>query len=225
MRKRNADGTWRSARKASSVSDRVSTARWVEAETLRLKRLGLSFDAIAEQITKIGRGEAQAMVTISDGVTFPPDYHISRQACCKAFRKAIMREPNLEAMEMRLVDTDRCEDLFLSLQAGIRKGDPRSIEVAVKVLSHKSEINGYKAPAKVEMTGKQGGPLGSRPSGNGARRRRVKKLTTRIQGTTPKTGRSPAGSLLRDPALFARIVLGADLWQTQREILTASRST
>jgi len=159
MRKRNADGTWRSARKASSVSERVRLARWVEAETLRLKRLGLSFDAIAEQITKIGRGEAQAIVKISDGVTFPPDYHISRQACCKAFRKAITREPNLEAMEMRLVDTDRCEDMFLSLQTGIRKGDPRSIEVAVKVLIHKSEINGYKAPAKVEMTGKQGGPL------------------------------------------------------------------
>jgi hypothetical protein len=27
------------------------------------------------------------------------------------------------------------------------------------VLAHKAEINGYKAPAKVEMTGKQGGPL------------------------------------------------------------------
>jgi len=42
--------TWRSARKASSVSDRVRIARWVEAEILRLKRLGLSFDAIAEQM-------------------------------------------------------------------------------------------------------------------------------------------------------------------------------
>jgi hypothetical protein len=159
MRTRNADGTWRSARKPSSVSERVRIARWVEAEILRLKRLGLSFDAIAEQITKVGRGEAQAMVTISDGITFPPDYHISRQACCKAFRKAITREPSLEAMEMRLVDTDRCEAMFLSLQAGIRKGDPRSVEVAVKVLVHKADLNGYRAPAKVEMTGKQGGPL------------------------------------------------------------------
>ena len=51
------------------------------------------------------------------------------------------------------------KDMFLSLQPGIRKGDPRSVEVGVKVLAHKAEINGYKAPAKVEMTGKQGGPL------------------------------------------------------------------
>jgi hypothetical protein len=49
--------------------------------------------------------------------------------------------------------------MFLSLQPGIRKGDPRSVEVGVKVLVHKAEINGYKAPARVEMTGKQGGPL------------------------------------------------------------------
>src|SRR6202162_4346930 len=47
------------------------------------------------------------------------------------------------------------------------------------------------------------------------------KPKTRIQGTIAKPGRSAAGSLLRDPALFARIVLGADLWKTQREILTA----
>src|SRR5665213_2193486 len=33
--------------------------------------------------------------------------------------------------------------------------------------------------------------------------------------------RSTASTLLRDPALFARVVLGANLWQTQREILTA----
>jgi phage terminase large subunit len=39
--------------------------------------------------------------------------------------------------------------------------------------------------------------------------------------TIPKPGRSTAGSLLRDPTLFTRIVLGADLWKSQREILAA----
>lgn len=43
--------------------------------------------------------------------------------------------------------------MFLSLQAGIRKGDPRSIEVGIKVLAHQAEMNGYRAPARVEMTG------------------------------------------------------------------------
>ena len=49
----------------------------------------------------------------------------------------------------------------------------------------------------------------------------MRKSKTRTQGTIAKPSRSTAGSLLRDPALFARIVLGADLWQAQREILTA----
>jgi hypothetical protein len=43
--------------------------------------------------------------------------------------------------------------------------------------------------------------------------------STQVTKTNPS--RSAAGSLLRDPALFARIVLGADLWKTQREILAA----
>ena len=42
-----------------------------------------------------------------------------------------------------------------------------------------------------------------------------------IQATTTTPSRSAAGSLLRDPTLFARVVLGADLWKTQREILAA----
>src|ERR1700722_7297322 len=159
MKKRSADGTFRSARRALRVSERIRIARWVEAQTLRLKWLGLSFDAIAEQITKFGRGEAGATATMPDEVPFPPDYHISRQACCKAFRKAIMREPSLLTEEMRVIDTGRCEDMYLSLQPGIRKGDPRSVEVGVKVFAHEAEINGYKAPARVEMTGKDGGPL------------------------------------------------------------------
>jgi phage terminase large subunit len=41
------------------------------------------------------------------------------------------------------------------------------------------------------------------------------------QATIPKPSRAAAGSLLRDPVLFARKVLGADLWKTQRDILAA----
>src|SRR5260370_32757302 len=52
--------------------------------------------------------------------------------------------------------------------------------------------------------------------------RKVRKSKARTQVTIPKSpSRSAAGCLLRDPSLFARIVLGADLWKTQRDILTA----
>jgi len=49
----------------------------------------------------------------------------------------------------------------------------------------------------------------------------VRKSKTRTQARVARPSRSTAGALLRDPALFARIVLGADLWKTQREILSA----
>jgi len=83
------------------VSEAILRARWIEAETIHLKRMGLSFDAIAEQITRVGRRQAQAIVAIPNGATFPPYFQISRQACHKAFRKAVARESSLAAEEFR----------------------------------------------------------------------------------------------------------------------------
>ncbi len=159
MRKRQPNGQWRGTRQPVVVSEAVLRARWVEAETIHLKRMGLSFDAIAEQITRVGRRQAQAIVTIPDGVTFPPDFQISRQACHKAFKKAVAREPSLAVEESRKLDSSRCEEMFLNLQPGIRKGNARSIEAGVKVLRHTAQINGYAAPQRHELTGKDGKPL------------------------------------------------------------------
>lgn len=129
-----------------SISEAVRRARWVEAETLYLKRKGLSFEQIAGQIARVGRGQVQAMVAIPDGITFPPDYTISRQACHKAFRKAIAREPSLEVEELRKVDNARSEEIFLTLQPLIQKGNLRAVEVGIKVLDHTAKIQGYAAP-------------------------------------------------------------------------------
>jgi hypothetical protein len=159
MMKRQPDGTWRNARKAVVVSEAILKARWVEAETVRLKHMGLSFDAIADQITRVGRGQAQPIVAVPTGVRFPADYTISKQACHKSFRKAVAREPSLATEEFRKLDTARCEDMFLNLQPGIRRGNPRSVEAGVKVLRHEAQINGYAAPQRHELTGKDGKPL------------------------------------------------------------------
>jgi hypothetical protein len=156
---RNSDGTIRRTNRPRVLTNRSIIARWVEAETLHLKRLGMSYQVIADHIAAVAHGQQQAMVPIPEHAPFTEEYRISAQAVQGAFRRGIARLPNTEAEAYRKLDTERCEDLFLSLQPGIRKGDPRSVEVGVKVLAHKAEINGYKAPTKVEMTGKQGGPL------------------------------------------------------------------
>lgn len=141
------------------VSEAVRRARWVEAEVIRLKRMGLSFEEIAEQIIRVGRGQAQPITPIPDGVSFPPNYQISRQGCHKAFRKAIAREPILEVEEFRKIDNARSEEMLLNLQPAIRKGQVRAIDTGLRVLDHSARINGYAAPQKHELTGKDGQPL------------------------------------------------------------------
>jgi hypothetical protein len=157
--KRHTDGTWRGARQASITSEATLRARFVEAETVHLKRMGLSFEAIAEHITAVGRGREQAIITIPQSVNFPADYQVTKQACHKAFRKALGREPSLEIEEFRKLDTARCEEMLLNLQPAIRKGHVRSIEAGIKVLEHATKVNGYAAPNRHELTGKDGKPL------------------------------------------------------------------
>jgi hypothetical protein len=113
----------------------------------------MSFQAIADHIVGVAQGSQKAFVAVPQDVHFPDGYRISLQAVHRAFRRAIVRLPNAEAAELRKLDSERLEEMLLSLQAGIRQGDPRSIEVGVRVLTHKADLNGYKAPARVEMSG------------------------------------------------------------------------
>jgi len=156
---RSSDGTMRRANRPKVMTNRSIIARWVEAETLHLKRLGMGYQAIADHIVEVAQGRRKAMAPVPQDAEFPEGYQISLQAVHRAFKRAIVRLPNAEATELRKLDSERLEEMFLSLQAGIRQGDPRSIEVGVRVLMHKAELNGYKAAEKIEMTGKQGGPL------------------------------------------------------------------
>ncbi len=150
---RSSDGTMRRANTPKVLTNRSIIARWVEGETLHLKRLGMSFQAIADHIVEVAHGRQKAMVHVPQDAQFPEHYQISMQAVHRAFKRAIDRLPNAEAAELRKLDSERLEEMFLSLQPGIRQGDPRSVQAAVRVLAQNAEINGYKAPARVDITG------------------------------------------------------------------------
>jgi hypothetical protein len=92
-------------------------------------------------------------------VGFPAGYTLSKQACHKAFTRALAKQPAIAIEELRKVDYVRAEEMFFSLQPGIRKGNTRSIDVGLKVLDHTAKIQGYAAPQKHELTGKDGRPL------------------------------------------------------------------
>jgi len=158
--KRHPDGRFRGNRAPIEVSNQIQIARWVERETVRLKKMGISsFETIADLLTKSGRGQHVPTVVPPEGVTFPADYSISRMGCWKAYRRRMEKEPSLEAREHRKLDTERLEELFLSLQPAIKKGDAKAIEAGVRVLSLKAKVLGYEAPNKLELTGTKGGPI------------------------------------------------------------------
>jgi hypothetical protein len=60
---------------------------------------------------------------------------------------------------MRKIDTARCEEIYMNLQPALRKGQPAAVLAGIRVLGHKARINGYSAPQKLEVTGRDGAPV------------------------------------------------------------------
>jgi hypothetical protein len=159
-RKRHSDGKFRGSHQPSEVSTRTIRARWVEAEVLKLKMLGMTtFHAVAQQLTKVGRGEAQPVVVFPPGIDFPPGYSISAVACWRACQKALARGPRLRAEEMRDLDSDRLEEGILAAQKGIKKGDSAALQNLTRLITTRARLNGYLAPQRLELLGKSGGPV------------------------------------------------------------------
>src|ERR1700730_6436985 len=63
-------------------------------------------------------------------------------------------EPSLELEECRKLDTERAEEMLMNLQPAIRKGNPRAIEIGVKLLDHMAKTNGFASPLRHELPGK-----------------------------------------------------------------------
>src|SRR5271155_450330 len=77
---RNSDGTIRRTDRPRRLTNRSLIARWVEAETLHLKRLGMGLQAIAEHLIGVAQGQRKALVPVPEQVQFPEAYRISLQA-------------------------------------------------------------------------------------------------------------------------------------------------
>src|SRR5579863_3566307 len=113
-------------------------SRWVEAEILRCKILGMSDRAIANHLIRVAQGLEGSMVPLPAELVFPEGYRISAQAVHRACKRALARMPNFEAEDLRKIDNERLDDIIMSLRAGVGRGDPRSAEVTVKTLIHRS---------------------------------------------------------------------------------------
>jgi hypothetical protein len=65
----------RRANRPKVLTNRSIIARWVETETLHLKRLGMGFQAVADHIVEVAHGRQKAMVPVPQEVQFPEHYH------------------------------------------------------------------------------------------------------------------------------------------------------
>jgi hypothetical protein len=178
-KRRHSDGKFRGSHEPVKPSPRTQLARWVEAEVQRRKTLGVTtFALIAEQLTKVGRGEASPLVEFPPDLRFPPNYSISIVACWKACERALARNPRLAAEQMRDIDSDRLEDAILAAQKGIKSGDPGALQALAKLITTKARLNGYLSPAKVEMSGKSGGPVEIKTIDNDELSKMLERLTS-----------------------------------------------
>jgi hypothetical protein len=139
--KRQPDGTFRGARRPVVVSAATVRARWVESEVLALKCMGLRLEEIARHIARVGRGQEKPITPLPEHIAFEPNYSISRQACHKAFNKALAREPSFNAKEFRKLCNLRCETMYLNLQPSMRQSDPQAAVAGVRILEFQAKLN------------------------------------------------------------------------------------
>src|SRR5260370_34738160 len=91
---RNSDGTMRRASRPKVLTNRSIIARWVETETLHLKRLGMGYQAIADHIVEVAQGRQKAMAPVPHDAQFPEGYQISLQAAHPSLPPGIVHLAN-----------------------------------------------------------------------------------------------------------------------------------
>lgn len=64
-----------------------------------------------------------------------------------------------DAVEVRELELQRCDEMILGLWPAVRRGDPKAVMAAVRVSDRRARLLGLDAPSKQEVTGANGGPL------------------------------------------------------------------
>lgn len=103
-----------------------------------LRKAGASYRAIGRAL---GISEAQAH----------RDVHLVLDGLAK--------RANESAIHVRNLELSRMDSMLNALWQAIRRGDPTSISTALRVSERRARLLGLDAPAKQELTGKDGGPL------------------------------------------------------------------
>ena len=113
---------------------------WLEEESLRLTLMGWRIkDVLAYVNQRLEEGSPDKVFGADSirGIT------LTIGDCRKALKRALLKSSSLSAVEMRQVDSLRCEELFRSLAMRAHAGDAAAAEAAIRVLEMRARINGY----------------------------------------------------------------------------------
>jgi hypothetical protein len=117
----------------SKTSKRRLVAINRQWQALEMRKAGVPFDAIARQLGYGGPAGA-----------------------FKAVESAIQRTLQEPADEVRKLELERLDKLLLGLWPAASKGDCRAVERVLAVMDRRARYLGLDAPAKHELTGKDG---------------------------------------------------------------------
>lgn len=106
-----------------------------EADVIALRQAGLAFDQIS---TRLGA----PVSTVHD-----------------AFSRALKAVPRNSAQDMLALHNMRLERLFRLINKEAERGSLAAVRVALEVLKQIAVLNGLNAPARIETTGRNGGPI------------------------------------------------------------------
>jgi hypothetical protein len=130
--------------KARHITPGNLRARWLERECLRLKKLGVSYLTIADMITRAAAGERNGVqLPDREDNVLPAGYRVSHVACYKAVKRALYREPNQQANELRRIDVQRINGWLLNMAGRLQAGEPDAIRAALQALKQLADLNGY----------------------------------------------------------------------------------
>ncbi len=89
-------------------------------------------------------------------------YAISKDTISRDIRRCLadLRKEQLsETEDMRALERARLDDELRAIWPQVRNGNPRAIEVALKIQERMAKLYGLDAPVKSELTGKDGAPV------------------------------------------------------------------
>jgi len=86
-------------------------------------------------------------------------YDVRQQTVSKPILKYVRNLPALAADDLRRLESERLDALTAALAPAIAKGDPRSIEAAVRISERRAKLLGLDSPNTHRITGPENGPI------------------------------------------------------------------